>query len=174
MLKKYSFLDNINDHRIICAAELYAMHAHEPVVFLTSDALQYLLAQRMPLIEAQYVEESTIEIDFNGWREYHPNMDELTSLYADPTKNILNCKLNEFAKIYEGNALKDVLFWDGNSYRKLKYKDFVAPTGERIVPRNIEQKMYLDLLQNDDVPIKLCIGRFGTGKSMFAETWAAH
>ena len=34
--------------------------------------------------------------------------------------------------------------------------------------------MYLDLLQNDKIPIKLCIGRFGTGKSMFAETWAAH
>ena len=34
--------------------------------------------------------------------------------------------------------------------------------------------MYLDLLQNDNIPIKLCIGRFGTGKSMFAETWAAH
>ena len=93
LLKKYPFLDDINDHRIICAAELYAMNAHEPVVFLTSDALQYLLAKRMPLIEAQYVEEATIEIDFNGWKEYHPNMDELTSLYADPTKNILNCKV---------------------------------------------------------------------------------
>ena len=34
--------------------------------------------------------------------------------------------------------------------------------------------MYLDLLQNDKIPIKLCIGRFGTGKSMFAETWAAN
>lgn len=34
--------------------------------------------------------------------------------------------------------------------------------------------MYLDLLQNDKIPIKLCVGRFGTGKSMFAETWAAN
>ena len=34
--------------------------------------------------------------------------------------------------------------------------------------------MYLDLLQNDSIPIKLCLGRFGTGKSMFAETWATH
>lgn len=34
--------------------------------------------------------------------------------------------------------------------------------------------MYLDLLQNDEIPIKLCIGRFGSGKSLFAETWAAH
>lgn len=174
LLKKYSFLDNINDHRIICAAELYAMNSSDKIIFLTCDALQYLLAQRMPLIEAQYLEEATTEIDFDGWKNYHPNMEELTSLYADPTKNILNCKTNEFAKIYDGDALKDVLFWDGQAYRKLKYKDFVAPTGERITPRNIEQKMYLDLLQNDDVQIKLCIGRFGTGKSMFAETWATH
>jgi hypothetical protein len=38
------------------------------------------------------------------------------------------------------------MFWTGQEYRKLRYKEFTAPTGERICPRNIEQKMYLDLL----------------------------
>jgi predicted ribonuclease YlaK len=112
--------------------------------------------------------------EYSGWGKYYPNDEELAMLYSDPKINILKCKTNEFAKIYVGNELKDVLFWTGTEYRKLNYKEFVAPTGERIVPRNIEQKMYLDLLQNDNVPIKLCIGRFGTGKSMFAETWATH
>jgi predicted ribonuclease YlaK len=44
--------------------------------------------------------------------------------------------------------------------------------GERIKPRNIEQKMYLDLLQNCDIPIKLCIAKFGTGKSFLALSYA--
>ena len=112
--------------------------------------------------------------DWAGWGKYYPNEKDMALLYSDPKINILKCKTNEFAEIYEGSHLKDVLFWNGSEYRKLKYKDFTAPTGEHISPRNIEQKMYLDLLYNDEIPIKLCIGRFGTGKSMFAETWGTH
>ena len=178
MLKKYSFLNNINDHRIICAAELYAIEQEYDIVFLTSDALQYLCALHMPHLMATYpLGNDLLEqeaISWAGWGKYYPNEKEMTLLYEDPKVNVLKCKINEFAEVYEGKQLKDVLFWTGHEYRKLKYKDFTAPTGEHISPRNIEQKMYLDLLQNDEIPIKLCIGRFGTGKSMFAETWAAH
>jgi len=112
--------------------------------------------------------------DWAGWSKYWPDENEMNLLYSDPKINVLKAKTNEFCKIYEGADLKDVLFWSGSEYRPLKYKEFSSPTGERIVPRNIEQKIYLDILQNDAIPIKLCIGRFGTGKSMFAETWAAH
>ena len=54
MLKKYPYLSNINDHRILCAAELYALEEGEDVIFLTSDALQYLFAQQMPHLDAVY------------------------------------------------------------------------------------------------------------------------
>ena len=177
MLKKYKFLSNIPDHRILCAAELYAADQGEDIIFLTSDALQYLFAQQMPHLSATYPmgnEERLSHEEWAGWGKYYPNEAEMTLLYQDPKINTLKCKVNEFAEIYEGKELKDILFWNGHEYRKLKYKDFTAPTGEHISPRNIEQKMYLDLLQNDNIPIKLCIGRFGTGKSMFAETWGTH
>lgn len=178
MLKKYSHLSNINDHRILCEAELYAMENNIQLIFLTSDALQYLFALQMPHLDAVYPMGTELaykrEEEWSGWGKYYPSEDEMAMLYADPKINILKCRTNEFAEIYEGQTLKDILVWTGHEYRKIKYKEFTAPTGERIVPRNIEQKMYLDLLQNDNVPIKLCIGRFGTGKSMFAETWAAY
>ena len=178
MLKKFPFLSNIPDHRILCAAELYAIETGRDIIFLTSDALQYLFALQMPHLEAAYPmgteQVNKANEDWAGWGKYYPTEQQMALLYADQKMNILKCKTNEFAEIYEGTQLKDVLFWNGTEYRKLKYKDFTAPTGERISPRNIEQKMYLDLLQNDEIPIKLCIGRFGTGKSMFAETWAAH
>ena len=175
LLKRYPFLNNINDHRIICSAELCAAEQHSEIIFITNDALQYLFATQMPHLKAIYsLGEKQESDECSGWNNYYPDEEQMTSLYAKPTINILNCKTNEFAKIYEDNKVKDVLFWDGHEYRQLKYKEFTAPTGERISPRNLEQKMYLDLLQNDNVPIKLCIGRFGTGKSMFAETWGTH
>lgn len=175
LLKRYPFLNNINDHRIICSAELCAAEQRAEIIFITNDALQYLFATQMPHLKAIYsLGEKQESDEWSGWNSYYPDEEQMTSLYAKPTINVLNCKINEFAKIYENNKVKDVLFWDGHEYRQLKYKEFTAPTGERISPRNLEQKMYLDLLQNDNIPIKLCIGRFGTGKSMFAETWGTH
>jgi len=60
-------------------------------------------------------------------------------LYADPKMNTLKCKTNEFAEIYEGQTLKDVLLWTGEEYRPLKYKelknDFLNKT---IRPLNLE------------------------------------
>ena len=176
LIKKYPFLSNINDHRILCAAEIYAMEQHEDIIFITNDSLQYLFAMQLPHLQSI----CPIDVDkqqnkeWTGWNNYEPNETEMALLYSQPCVNSLGCKPNEFAKIYEDGKLKDVLFWDGHEYRQLKYKEFTAPTGERIAPRNLEQKMYLDLLQNENVPIKLCIGRFGTGKSMFAETWGTH
>ena len=175
MLKKYEFLSDINDHRILCAAELTAIQQGQEIIFLTCDATQYLFALQMPHLLAAYGgNDSLDEEEWAGWEKYTPSEEQLNMLYTSPNINILGCKINEFARIYEGNELKDILFWTGNEYRPLKYKEFTATTGERIIPRNIEQKMYLDLLQNDNIPIKLCIGRFGTGKSMFAETWGTH
>lgn len=178
LLRKHPALSNIPDHRILCEAELYAQEVGYDIVFMTSDALQYLFTLQMPHLQAVYPmgteQAEKHQEDWAGWGKYYPTEAEMALLYSDPKINSLKCKTNEFVEIFEGDKLKDVLFWNGSEYRKLKYKEFTAPTGERISPRNIEQKMYLDLLQNDDIPIKLCVGRFGTGKSMFAETWGAY
>ena len=74
-----------------------------------------------------------------GWSRYYPKESEMALLYSDPQMNVLKCKTNEFAEIYEGQELKDVLFWDGSMYRPLKYKEikneFMNTT---VKPLNIE------------------------------------
>ena len=129
----------------------------------------------MPHLDAIFYNPEKKEIEeYPGWKDYSPSEQELTTLYSMPHNNTLESNTNEFAKIYENGELKDVLFWTGNEYRNLKYKEFTTNLGERIKPRNLEQKMYLDLLQNKDIPVKLCIGKFGTGKSMLALNYAIH
>ena len=175
MLNKYHFLNNINDHRILCAAELYAEELREQVIFLTNDALQYLFALRMPKLSASIPSTaSKVDEEWSGWKKYYPNEQEMSLLYSDPKMNILKCKTNEFAKIYEGTDLKDILFWNGTEYRPLRYKeiknDFI---GQTIKPLNIEQKMAFDLLQNPEIPVKLFTGVPGSGKDylMFLHAW---
>ena len=177
MLKKYRFLSNIPDHRIICAAEIYAIEHGHDVIFLTSDALQYLFALQMPHLSAVYPMGEELEQkkqdDWAGWGKYYPNEKEMNLLYADPQMNTLKCKTNEFAEIYEGSQLKDVLFWNGSQYTPLKYKDIRNPyLEETIKPRNLEQKMAFHLLQNQDIKVKLLTSAWGSGKTLIALSYA--
>ena len=174
LLKKHNFLSDINDHRILCAAELLAIELGTDVIFMTNDAMQYLFALRMPhLLAARPAEKPPVE-EWAGWGRYYPEEKEMALLYSDPQMNILKCKTNEYAEIYEGQELKDVLFWDGSMYRPLKYKEikneFMNTT---VKPLNIEQKMAFDLLQNPEIPVKLFTGVPGSGKDylMFLHAW---
>lgn len=177
LLKKYSFLSNINDHRILLSAEAAAIKQGRDIIFITNDALQYIFAQQLPhLIPAySYNNDNNLKIDeeWAGWGNYWPNEQEMSLLYSDPQMNILKCKTNEFAKIYEGSELKDVLFWTGREYRRLKYKDINNPYIQEIIsPRNLEQKMTFDLLQNQDIKVKLLTSAWGGGKTLLALSYA--
>ena len=179
MLKKYPFLSNINDHRIICAAELYALEQGHDIIFLTSDALQYLSALHLPHLNAVYPMGTEVtekgEEEWAGWGKYYPTEEEMALLYSNPEMNVLKCKTNEYAEIYEGTNLKDILFWNGQQYRQLKYKDIRNDfLGQTIRPLNTEQKMAFDLLQNPEVPVKLLTGVPGSGKDflMFLHAWS--
>lgn len=178
MLKKYSFLSDIPDHRILCAAEIEAIEQNKNIIFLTSDALQYLFAMHMPHLEAVYPMGTELvekyEEDWAGWGKYYPTEKEMALLYADPKINSLRCKTNEFAEIYDGSQLKDLVFWTGQEYRPLKYKEIKSDfLGQTIRPLNIEQKMAFDLLQNPNIPVKLLTGVPGSGKDflMFLHAW---
>jgi len=140
MLKKYNFLSDINDHRILCAAELYAEENGEDVIFMTCDAAQYTFALQMPRLMAVYTaNEKPKEDEWCGWAKYYPDDNELSMLYSDPKINILKAKNNEFCEIYKNSELKDILFWTGNEYRPLKYKEMKNPyLNEILKPRNLE------------------------------------
>ena len=173
LLKKYNFLSNINDHRILCEAILCA--DGEQVEFYTNDATQYIFAKRIKGIDSHYIQNKILEINhaFCGWGKYFPGPEVMAMLYSDPKVNSLHCKINEFAEIFEGSQLKDILFWNGSEYTKLKYKDIKNPyTGETIKPRNLEQKMAFHMLQNQSIKVKLLTSAWGSGKTLLALNYA--
>lgn len=165
LLRKYNFLSDINDHRILC--EAIAEAENKEVRFITSDSALYLFAQQIPILQAYYLmdEEDNGYSDYCGWNKYTPTENELVSLYSNPEMNVLHANINEYCKIYEGVELKDVLRWTGERYESLKWSNFKNYFGEKIAPRNLEQKLLFDLLQNQDIKVKLCLGGFGAGKS---------
>lgn len=173
-LKKYPFLQDINDHRMIIEA-LLLEDSLDSITFVTSDALQFMYAkQLLPRPPRFFEHENEVhEPEYFGWRDYHPNTEEMSLLYTNPEMNILKAQTNEFCKIYDGVELKDVLFWDGEKYKNLKYKDIKNPyTGEVIKPRNLEQKFAFHILQDQDIKIKLLMSSWGSGKTMMALNYA--
>lgn len=171
-LKRYDFLSDINDHRLLCEALI--LSEEQEVKFITSDSALLLFAQQFPQLKTLYLEEDaepSLE-EYSGWRKCYPTEEQLNSLYSNPEMNVLQANINEYCEIFEGSELKDILRWTGEKYVSLKWSDFTSVLGEKIRPRNLEQKMYLDLLQNKDIPVKMCIGHFGTGKSKLALDYA--
>ena len=171
ILNKYSFLENINDHQILAAAKLLQKDKHESVNFITSDGALYLAAKEMGIETCFY--EPNSKTGYCGWKKVNPTEKEFVSLYSHPDDNIFNAKTNEFITIYEEDALKDIMFWDGSKYNNLKYKEIKNPyTGETIKPRNTEQKMAFHLLQNQNIKVKLLVSAWGGGKTMLALNYA--
>ena len=164
--KKHKWLPDNMDGRIIAEAILLREQTKANICFWTADYNMKLFAQA----EDFYINFVTQDCIFNkepwcGWGKYYPNEEDMAKLYSNPQINILGAMTNEYCTIFEGSELKDIQRWDGNSYNKLNYRSFKSTLGSKVEPRNTEQKMLFDLLQNRNIPIKLCLGRFGSGKS---------
>ena len=164
--KSRKWLPDNMDGRIIAEAILLQKMTGANICFWTADYNMKLFAEA----EDFYINFVSQECILNkepwcGWGKYYPSTDEMASLYSNPQVNTLGAKTNEYCTVFEGSDLKDILRWDGNNYTKLNYRSFKSALGSKVEPRNTEQKMLFDLLQNRSIPIKLCLGRFGSGKS---------
>ena len=142
ILKKYKFLSNINDHILLCEAIWLQKETTDELNFITSDGALVLFARQIPGINSIFWENEPQEKEeYCGWGRYYPNEEQMALLYSNPELNVLKAQTNEFCEIFEGNQIKDVLLWDGTRYRPLNYKEFKSTLGEKIQPRNLEQKM---------------------------------
>ena len=171
LMKKNNYFMDINDHKMICEALI--LNNYNEVVFITSDYAQLLFARTSGLKTNYFtpIEEKNKELFYCGYGKYYPTDDELIALYTEGlNENILNAKVNEYCEIFNHEGtLSDILRWDGKSYQHLKYTNIENKTlGIKVSPRNLNQKMMFDLLQNPDISIKLITGVYGSGKDYCA------
>ena len=173
VMKKHSFLVNKNDSYLI--AEALLLTKKYRVVFITQDACQYLIIKdKFPQIKPEYYisQENTDEL-FTGWRHYELNDAILTSVYNNQNGNILGAKENQYCVLKQNNEIIDVVVWRNGKYEALHDRELKnAYIGEKIKARNIEQRMAIDLLLNQDIKVKLLVGGWGSGKTLLALTYA--
>lgn len=154
-----------NDSLIM--AEAFLLSKKYNVIFVTQDSCQFLLMKtNFPKIELLFYDEyAHKESLWSGYKNILAPIETLENIYREPTNNVFKLDINEYAYIENQNEL---MKWDGQQYQSLHYKNIKTDYFGEICPLNIQQEFYFDLLQNRNVPVKLCRGPYGTGKSFLA------
>lgn len=92
--------------------------------------------------------------------------EDMQYYYTHTWENPLNLYINQYALLYyPAGELIDKVKWDGNDTCPLLYKPINNSYMGRIKPRNVQQELAFDMLQDGRCTIKLLAGKFGSGKS---------
>ena len=106
------------------------------------------------------------QLDYKGYIEYtFPTEQDMAQFYEKINENSLDLKVNQYALLYspDGN-LVDRVKWTGEKYVAVSFRNINNDFVGKVKPRNIQQELAFDMLQNDDITIKVLVGGFGTGK----------
>lgn len=103
---------------------------------------------------------------YKGYITVNPTQEEHASLYQHPENNIFNCLTNQYVMIVdENNNVVDKFKWTGIEYKKLSYKTINNSFVSKIKPRNAQQELAFDMLQDQSITLKVIHGGYGTGKT---------
>jgi PhoH-like ATPase len=155
-----------NDNVIICNAYQQNLVTND-VIFYSEDYLCRLIAENIFGLQVSSFGEQNNNIEpYVGYKIIIPSDEELAALYQDLTVNRFDCKINEYVCLNDadGNTV-DKLKWNGQQYVNVAYKKINNKFLGQIKPRNLQQVLAFDMLQDKDSTIKCLTGRFGSGKS---------
>ena len=140
--------------------------------FVTSDLSCFNLAQQVMKLPCELsLACSCAHNDYTGWTEAaltEGGAEAMAMAYSKDAeqKNLFDTPTNGYVLIpnadADGNAVG--LRWDGSRWSPLRYKNLNTAYSGKIKPLNNQQKLAFDLLQNDDITIKLLLGVYGSGK----------
>lgn len=174
------FGEMTNDNRILAVALNYHMEEQEsgdprPVIIVSKDVLVRVKADVLGIIAQDYLSDQTVSISdqYSGHLTLHVHPSVIDEFYSTRFLSVnqlgikVNLHPNEFV------ILRDELGTSKSALLK------VTSDGNRLEPlhmsndpiwgitaRNAQQRMALELLLNDDIPLVTLTGRAGTGKTL--------
>lgn len=173
-----SYTNSYTDNRIVAC-----LTRNPNYTLITNDVLLLLKAQGfgLPVIELSDNKEDN-GTSYTGIKKVYidssfESEQDLADFYQDLGNNKYNLLTNQYIIFYDKEkpiefddnkkptryAVIDKFRFDGTKHVKLK-----LPDKRTYVARNEEQECAADLLLNQDVPIKIIAGTYGSGKTMSA------
>lgn len=164
-------LEITNDNLIIASAWRYSQE--NSILFLTNDILCGLIAEKYFGLNVISICEKSSD-DYKGYVDYHFSTDEeIAEFYSNMQNNTLGLMINQYAILYNPNGeIIDKVKWDGICNKTISYKPISNDFVGKVKPRNIQQELCFDMLQDNKSTIKVIRGNFGTGKDYLMVTHA--
>lgn len=132
--------------------------------FVTQDLLCRLVATRIfniPVLNIDVYDEPV----YSGHKSVSLADEALADFYTNMKNNVFECLENEYLVLKNlNNEVIDKYRWDGTQFVPLGYRKINNAYVKGVKPRNTEQELAFDLLQNGDVKVKVLKGKAGTGK----------
>lgn len=103
--------------------------------------------------------------NYYGFKNVTLSDEELQSFFCDSLENKYGFVQNEYlvAHSKEGDMV-GVRKFNGEKFVDVPFKEVSSEFFGKIKARNIHQRLALDLLYDENIPMKVITGRFGTGK----------
>jgi len=173
-----------NDHRIIAVAMNYHVEQQakpeedrKQVLLVSKDVLMRIKADVLGLAAKDYISDPSLYADdrYNGFFTLHVHPSVIDEFYSYRYLMINSLGLKQRLNPHEFVILKDELGTTKSALLKVNmnatkleplYLSNEPVWG--ITARNAQQRMALELLMNDDVPLVTLTGKAGTGKTLLA------
>lgn len=174
------FGEMTNDNRILAVAMNYWTEEQSkpnprPVILVSKDSLVRIKADVLGLMAEDYLSDRVVSLSemYTGWvtLKVHPSIiDEFYSfrkLNLSSLPESLTLLPNEFVILKdEMGTAKSALLKVSADGRRLESLHLSNDPVWGITARNAQQRMALELLLNDDIPLVTLTGRAGTGKTL--------
>lgn len=175
-----------SDNRMLAVALNYQMEEQErpkprPVIVVSKDVLVRIKADVLGLPAQDYLSDRTVSPDdfYSGYVQLSVHPGVIDSFYSDRSlaAAVLKAPLhpNEFVILRdEMGSTKSALVKVSADGSRLEPLHLAGEPVWGITSRNAQQRMALELLLNDDIPLVTLTGRAGTGKTLLALAAALH
>lgn len=174
------FGEMTNDNRILAVAMNYWTEEQSkpnprPVILVSKDSLVRIKADVLGLMAEDYLSDRVVSLSemYTGWvtLKVHPSIiDEFYSFRKINLSSLpesLTLLPNEFVILKdEMGTAKSALLKVSADGRRLESLHLSNDPVWGITARNAQQRMALELLLNDDIPLVTLTGRAGTGKTL--------
>lgn len=151
----------IKDDNEILRYAYEAIKTNEADAFFTKDAT--LKAKAKALNIALYSDTDRKD-EYCGYREVVMTDEQLAEHYSK-MENVFGLLENEYLIIKnEKGEIIDKQRWTSKGFMHIVYNRVKNDYFEKIAPLNVHQELGFDLLQNEEIPVKVLYGTFGAGK----------
>lgn len=159
-------LEETPDNIILASAYLY--NKTENVLVCTDDINCRFISREIFDLPTKGIDSINLVADveeYKGFKDVTLSDEEMSDFYTNLNVNTFACLQNEYLIVRKSDGeIVDYRRWNGSQYSAISYKQLNSKFLGKIKPRNPQQIIAFDMLQNKDETIKIISGGFGTGK----------